>query len=224
MKRIALLIFGIFLMSAHHAQTKVVTGHVTMFHKYPVANLEVFTKKAKTSATTDAYGNFEIICDEKDIILIKEEVFQSARRRVGRDDEFVGVNLIYKDSQKNRQLAVHLGYISQEQLSYAVKNLQHENTDFCNYSDVFALLKGKFPEVVVVRSLSGGEDVYMKRGVRSIAGDNSAIYVVDGVKTSTISTLSPCDIISISIVKSGTAMYGADAANGVVVIKTKRGR
>lgn len=226
MKRIVLFIFGILLMSALYAQTKVVKGHLTMFHHYPVANLEVFAKKAKTSATTDALGNFEIVCNEKDVILIKGEVFQSARKQVGRDDDFIAVNLIYKDSPENRGLVVYLGYISQEQLSYAVKNLQQENTDYCNYSDVFDLIKGKFPEVVVTKSSYGATVVHMQRGVRSLANPshNYAIYVVDGVKVSDISYLNPCDITSITMVKSGTAIYGTNAASGVVVIKTKRAR
>ena len=225
MKKIALIIGTVFLMSALYAQTKVVKGRLTMFNQFPVANMEVSAKKAKSSATTDAQGNFELICNEKDIIVIKGKVFQSVNKRISRNDEFIAVNLIYKDSPKNRALAINLDYISEEQLSYAVKNLQHENTDYCNYSDVFDVIRGQFPEVTVTKSY-GETVVYMQRGVRSINNErnNYAIYVVDGVKTSDISTLNPCNITSITMVKSGTAIYGANAASGVVVITTKRAR
>ena len=227
MKRIILFICSIFIVSALYAQTKVVKGKLTMFNQYPVTNMEVSAKKAKSSATSDAQGNFELICNEKDVVLIKGKVFQSVSKRIDPDDEFIAVNLIYKDSPKNRALAIHMEYISEEQLSYAVKNLQHENTDFCNYPDVFSLIRNKFPQVEVRTTSSGEAVVYMGRGERSLTRPNHAIYVIDGVKVSEqigISDINPCDIESITMIKSGTAMYGTGAANGVVVIETKKPR
>lgn len=196
-----------------------------MFNQYPVANLEVTAKKSKSTATTDAKGKFELNCNEKDNILINGKVFQSVNKRVGRDDDHVSVNLIFKDSRKNRELATSLGYISQEDLAYAVENLTYENNDYCNYGDIWALIRSKFSSIEVKPTLSGEIGVYLNRGQRSISGDNNAIYNLDGVKVHDISSVNPCEIATIDIVSSGTAAkYGNGAANGVVVIVTKKAR
>lgn len=224
MKKIGLLFAGIFILSILNAQTKVVTGQLTAFNQYPVANLEVSSKKAKSTTTTDAQGKFELSCKEKDIIIIKDPVFQTISRRVGNDDGAFAINLIYKDSPKNMELATSLGYISQKDLDYAIKNLQHENNDFCKYPDVYAILRSKHPELTYKQGGSSVE-IYMNRGTRSITGRNHAICMIDGIKTDDISTVNPCEIVKITIVKSGSAAkYGTGAANGVVVIETKKPR
>ena len=225
MKKILFLFAAVLFMTALNGQTKVVRGELTMFNKYPVANLEVTAKKAKSTAITDAQGKYKLECNEKDIIVIQGKVFQGVNKRVGRDDDFITENLIYKDSPKNRELATSLGYISQEDLAYAVKNLMHENNDYCNYSDIWSLIRNKFSTVQIRQTNSGETGVYLSRGMRSISGDNNAIYNLDGIKVQDISGVNPCEIAEISIVSSGTAAkYGHGAANGVVVIKTKRAR
>jgi len=224
MKKILFLFTTVFLTIALSGQTKVVKGELIVFNRYPVANLEVKAKKAKTTATTDARGRFELQCNEKDNIVIQGKVFQSVSRRVSHGD-FLEENLIFKDSPKNRELAASLGYISQEDLSYALINLLHENNDYCNYSDIWSLIRNKFSTVQIRQTNSGETGVYFNRGMRSISGDNNAIYNLDGIKVQDISGINPCEIAELTMVSSGTAAkYGHGAANGVVVIKTKRAR
>ena len=221
MKKTALLFIGIFLLSAAYCQTRVVKGQLTAFNRYPVANVEVSSKKAKSSVSTDGQGNFELVCNEKDIIQIKGKVFQSTSKRVGAKDDFIKINLIFKDTPKNREIATGLGYLSKESLTFALANLQDENNDFCNHTDVFSLIKSRFPGVVVKSSSSGGDGIFV-RGQKSLLGDNKAIYVVDGVRVADISFVFPCEMTSITILKDGgAALYGSSAANGVVVIETK---
>ena len=85
-----------------------------------------------------------------------------------------------------------MGYISQENLTYALAHMSNGNNDFCSYSDVFSLIAGKFTSVQVTASAMGGTGIFI-RGPKSLLGDTEAIYVVDG----------------------------SQAANGVVVIETK---
>ena len=155
------------------------------------------------------------------MILIKAKVFESLNKKVKADDEFIQANLIFKDTPQNREIATGLGYITHEQLTFALAHLADENNDFCNYPDVFALVKGKFPGVQVKGSSSGGQGIYV-RGDKSIYGDNEAIYVVDGIRVSDIQFINPCDMATIDVLKDGgAALYGSQAANGVVVIETK---
>lgn len=198
------------------SQTRVVRGKITTFNLYPVQNVEVASKKAKSAVMTDSLGQFELVCSEKDVIMIKTKVFEPINKRVTPEDDYVSANLIFKDTKKNREIATGLGYIKPDQLSYALVHLSDENNDFCNYSDIFSLIRDKFPEVQVN---SGG--MYI-RGKKSINLKTEAVYEVDGMIVADISFVNPCEIATIDIMKSGgTAVYGPQAVNGVVVIKTK---
>jgi TonB-dependent SusC/RagA subfamily outer membrane receptor len=221
MKTIALVAACVFISVSSIAQTRVVKGKITTFNEYPVQNVEVASKKAKSTVMTDSLGQFEIVCNEKDVIQIKAKVFQALNKKVNADDEYVSANLIFKDTPQNRDLATGYGYITHEQLTYALAHMTDENNDFCNYSDVFSLIKGKFPGVTVKTNSFGTEGIFV-RGDKSIYGDNEAIYVVDGIRVGDVSFVNPCDMATIDVLKDGgAALYGSQAANGVVVIETK---
>lgn len=221
MKTIALLAACLVFSLSSLAQTRVVKGKITTFNKYPVQNVEVASKKAKSTVMTDSLGQFEIVCNEKDVIQIKAKVFQALNQKVSADDEYVSANLIFRDTPQNREIATGMGYITHEQLTFALAHLADQNNDFCNYSDVFTLVRGKFPGVTVKSNSMGTEGIFV-RGDKSIYGDNEAIYVVDGVRVGDVSFVNPCEMATIDILKDGgAALYGSQAANGVVVIETK---
>lgn len=208
-----------------YAQTRVFRGKITLFRTYPINNLEISAKKAKTTTLTNENGEFSLDCNAKDQLLIKDRVFQPVVLNLGEDDQFMEINLIFKDTPKNRKLAVSQGYISEEDLSYGLANLQYENNDFCNYNDIFTLIRMKFPEVEVRNTGSGEPGVYIQRGQKSFFEETNAIYVVDGVRMQDITFVSPCEISDIRIVKEGgAAIYGAGSRNGAVVIETKKAR
>jgi TonB-dependent SusC/RagA subfamily outer membrane receptor len=221
MRSIAVIALCLLFAAPTFAQTRVVKGKLTAFNKYPVQNVEVASKKAKSTVMTDSLGQFEIVCNEKDVIMIKAKVFQAMNKKVDEDDDFISANLIFRDTPKNREIATGLGYISHEQLTFALAHMANENNDFCNYTSVFSLIQGKFPGVQIRNGASGTEAVFV-RGQKSIYQDNAAIYVVDGIRVADISFVNPCEMATIDILKDGgAALYGSQAANGVVVIETK---
>jgi TonB-dependent SusC/RagA subfamily outer membrane receptor len=224
MKSVPAFIFALLVASTAYSQTRVVSGELSVFNQYPVANVEVASKKAKSTVMTDAEGRFELVCNEKDVVLVKGKVFQPLSKRVGKNDDFIAANLIFNDSPVNREIATGMGYISAENLNFALAHLQDENNDFCNYPDVFSLIRGKFTGVEIKASASGGQGIYI-RGQKSLIEDNEAIYIVNGVRVSDVSFVVPCEMSSIDFLKDGgAAMYGSQAANGVVVIETKGNR
>ena len=221
MRTIAILTACLLFSVTTLAQTRVVKGKLTTFNQYPVQNVEVASKKAKSTVMTDSLGQFEIVCMEKDVIMIKAKVFQAINKRVNPDDDFISANLIFRDTPKNREIATGMGYVSHEQLTFALAHMADENNDFCNYTDVFSLIKGKFPGVQVKTNSMGTDGIFV-RGNKSMLGDNEAMYVVDGVRVSDISFVNPCEMATIDVLKDGgAALYGSQAANGVVVIETK---
>lgn len=216
MKQIIAILTGAMLTASVFAQTRVVHGRLTAFNTYPVQNVEVKAKKAKTVITTDSLGQFSIVCLEKDIIMIKPKTFKPVNKRVGPDTDSLNVNLLFVDSKTNRDLAVGYGYLPKEDLLYAVSHLEQESNDFCNYKDIFELITGRFSGVTI----SQGQ--VLIRGSGSFSGQVEALYILNGVQVSSIDWIQPCEIQSIDILKdANAAIYGARGGNGVVLIQTK---
>ncbi len=217
MKQIIIVLTGVFLSTSVFAQNRVIHGKLTVFNTYPVQNVEVTAKKAKTAITSDSLGQFSIVCFENDIIRIKPKTFRPVNKKVGPDTDFLLINLLFIDTKTNRDLAVGYGYINEEDLIYAVNHLEQENNDFCNYANIFDLIRGRFSGVMV----SGG-NIYI-RGSGSFSGQTQALIIVNGVATRSIDWMQPCQIKSIDILKdSNAAIYGARGGNGVVIIETRR--
>ena len=217
MKQVITVLIGVFISSFVFAQNKVVHGKLTTFNTYPVQNVEVTAKKAKTTVLSDSLGQFSIVCFENDIIRIRPKTFKPVNKKVRPDTDSLFINLLFIDSKSNRELAFGYGYINKEDLIFAVNHLEQENNDFCSYANIFDLIKGRFSGVRVTST-----NIYI-RGSSSFTGQIQALYIVDGVATSSIDWISPCQIKSIDILKdSNAAIYGVRAANGVVVINLKK--
>jgi len=219
MKQVITVLTVVFLSTSVFAQNKVVHGKLTVFNTYPVQNVEVTAKKAKTSISSDSLGQFSIVCFENDIIKIKPKTFRPVNKRVGPDTDSLFINLLFIDTKSNRELAVGYGYINEKDLTYAVSHLVQENNNFCSYANIFDLIKGQLPGVTVT-----GNAIYVRGGVNSfMPGASQALIVVNGVPTSSIDWISPCQGKSINVLKdSNAAIYGTRGSNGVVIIETRR--
>ena len=205
------------------AQTRVVYGKLTAFNRYPLQNVKVTAKKTGAAVVSDSLGEFRIACRERDVIRIKPVAFQAVTRRINKDTDTLEINLIFVDSEDNRKLATGYGYMDEEDLTFAMSHFEHENNEYCNYNNIFELILGKFPGVTVY--LTGNTGSLVIRGETSINSSSEALYVVDGMVTSDIDWVRPCEVKSIDVIKDGmAAIYGVRGANGVVLIETRKGR
>lgn len=218
MKQLFACLSGILLTAMLAGQTRVVHGRLTTFNTFPVQNIEVTSKKGKATTVSDSLGRFSIVCLENDLIRIKPRAFKKVNSRVGPDTDSLLINLIFLDSEKNREMAIGYGYVDERDLVYAVTNLQQENNEYCHYNDIFELLSGRFAGVVI----DNGQVII--RGRNSINSSNEALYVVDGMIVNSVEWVVPCEIMSIDILKDASAAaYGSRGSNGVVIIQTRRG-
>jgi hypothetical protein len=213
-----LLTAAIGLMTfAATAQTRVVNGHLTAYNSFPVMNVEVSSKKAKATTVSDSSGNFSLVCLEKDVVMIKPKVFRPVNKKVAGETDTLKINLVFIDTQKNRQAALDYGYITEVDLNYAVAHLEAENNDYCKYTDIYRLIEAEFGGVTV----SNGQ-ITIRGGKTSFTGATFALIIVDGQPTQSIDWIRPCLVKSIKILKGiDGAMYGSRGGNGVVVISTK---
>ena len=222
MRSLTLLACTLLISTTALAQTRVVHGVLTAFNKYPVANIEVLAKKSKSATMTDSLGHFSLVCKEKDHVKIKAETFKTVSRNVDKETDTLRINLVFMDSKKNRDLAIGYGYMQKEELTFAAEHLQQENNEYCNYPNIYELLKGRFPGVTV-DGTSGSYRVFI-RGAQSINSSNEVLFIVDGSPSDYVGGLYPCEIRSIDVIKDGMAsIYGTRGSNGVILIETKRG-
>jgi|WetSurMetagenome_2_1015567.scaffolds.fasta_scaffold247166_2 TonB-dependent SusC/RagA subfamily outer membrane receptor len=222
MKRIFVVLIAISLTFSLSAQQKVIYGKVNVFKNLTLSNIVVTAKKSGASTLTDSMGNYYIVCNPKDILEFTGKTFYKVRVRVKPTDDSIKVNMKFIDKTDNVEMAIGYGYISKENATTAVVGLTNSHENFCSYNDIYELISGKCAGVNVRKTgfLPGSEQEIEIRGINSINADG-ALYVVDGVETSQIANISPCDVKSISILKdSDAAIYGARGGGGVILIET----
>jgi TonB-dependent SusC/RagA subfamily outer membrane receptor len=222
MKNMGLFILAIALTLNCVSQTNVIYGSVYAFKDLALLNIQVSAKKSKAVVSTDSMGRFTIVCDNKDKLTFTGHGFQTVHKTIKGTDS-LRIKMIFNQSPKNEEVAIGYGHVSKENLLNAISHSSQYNNDYCNYTDIFALIQAKFGGVQVASY--GGTKQVVVRGIGSINGNVGAIYVVDGVVVSDISGIVPNQVKSIDILKDGIAsIYGANGANGAVLITTINGK
>jgi TonB-dependent SusC/RagA subfamily outer membrane receptor len=226
MKHLILILSGMLLSISLQAQQRVVTGRVSVFKTMNLCNIRVESKKTGSTVTTDSLGFYQLVCDQKDEITFSGITFSTLKKRVKPATKEVNVNMKFLPKPENVDMAVGYGYISKENATTAYANLNRSNADFCSYNDIYELIEGKCAGVIVGKTnfLPGSDQDITIRGVNSINQSNP-LYIVDGVPTSQIAQIVPCDVKSISFLKDAeAAIYGASGGGGVILIQTKMGK
>jgi TonB-dependent SusC/RagA subfamily outer membrane receptor len=218
-QRFVLLIFFVTPFLSF-SQTRSISGQVLAFNKYPVNNITVKAKKAKTETITNEEGYFEIDVKKNDVIRIKESVFLDYDQKISEDMESLKINLIFDNTRRNIDKAVEAGFIARDDLEFGLENLYHDNSVYAYFVDVYDAIKYALPETTII--IEDGSKAVQFRGPKTIHGSNAALTLVDGVIVDDISFLMPVNIVSISKLSSSAAsLYGARGANGVILIQTR---
>ena len=212
-----------------NAQEKIhVTGLVKDDKGAPSANSTVLVKGTKTGVTTDTNGTFSIdVPNKKSVLVISNAGYQSQEVLVGNNTNF-NVDLVVAISQLNEVVVV--GYGTQKKLTVtgAVSAIKGENLVKSPAVDMSNSLAGRLPGLVVIQQ--SGEPGYdgatvSIRGTNTL-GNNNPLIVIDGVpdRDGGLGRLNPRDVESISVLKDASAaIYGARAANGAILVTTKKG-
>ena len=216
-------------VNAHKANEKflAVKGTVKDAGGNPLGGATVSIKGTNTSVLTDAEGNFSINALDNSVLIISF---------VGYKSQEVAVNgqliLLVNIEELNKSLneVVVVGYQTQKrsELTGAVSIINVSGLSKLPVGNVDQALQGKASGVRITQSTGQpGEGVTIRiRGVGTI-NDNNPLFIIDGIPTKDgINFLSANDIESITVLKdaSSAALYGARAANGVIVITTKTGK
>jgi TonB-linked SusC/RagA family outer membrane protein len=228
MKRFLLLTSFFFFVICAHAQI-VIKGSVKDLKNEPLIGSSVVIKNTTMGTFTDANGDFqmEIAPAFKDSTIVFSQLgYTTEEVVINQKREF---NIILYEDLKVLTEIVITGYTAQEKgkVTGAVTTISAETISRLPVPSIDQALQGRVPGLVITQNTGApGEGVAVRiRGAGSINSNNSPLYVVDGIPTLDINTLSPQDIASITVLKDAgsTAIYGSRAANGVVIVTTKSG-
>jgi len=201
-------------------QTSKISGTVVAFNKFPLKNITVTAKKAKTEAVTNDKGQFEIEVKKNDILQINESEFIEYSKKISKNDNDLNINLIIRNNERDMKNVVEQGFITQQNLDYGVKNLWHWNNEFSQFTDTYDAIKYALPESTII--YEDGRKGIQFRGPKTMTGSNFALILVNGVIADDVSFVTPADIISIRKLSSTqAALFGARAGNGVISIETQ---
>ena len=209
------------------AQGTSLTGTVRSDDGNPLPGASIVEKGTTNGTVTNADGIYSLSVSRDAVIIVSFIGMQSVEVPVG-NQEKIDVVLQPDLTTLDEVVVVEMGYgsVKKSDLTGSVATLGANEIKKIPFSSAAQALTGRLPGVNVLTT-DGSPDaevVIRVRGGGSITQDNSPLYVVDGFIVSSIRDIPPTDIESVSVLKdaAATAIYGAQAANGVIVITTKR--
>ncbi|MGF7140605.1 SusC/RagA family TonB-linked outer membrane protein [Roseimarinus sediminis] len=208
-------------------QTKNLSGIVRNEDGSALPSVTVIVKGTTIGVTTDFDGKFNIEVPQNAEALVFSFIGMQAQEvAIGNQQTF---EVIMSEDALNIEEVIAIGYgtMKKSDLTGAVTSVSSEEVTIAPTNNVMEALQGRVAGMDIVKT-SGqiGSDVeILLRGSRSIYGDNSPLFIIDGIPGS-YNQINPSDIESVDILKdaSSTAIYGSSGSNGVVIITTKRGK
>lgn len=225
-RRVMLTLFALILSVSLYAQ-KQFKGTVVDESDLPLIGATVAIEGSSGGTITDMDGNF-IIKVKKGAKITFSYVGYKSRTLTYQGQNNVTVKL-EPDSKLIDEVVV-VGYSSMKKtdLTGSIASVAPEDLQGFKSSSIAGALSGQVAGVQVIQSdgAPGSSFNINIRGVGTLTGDNSPLYIVDGFQVDDISYLSDADIESMQILKdaSSSAIYGSRAANGVVLITTRQGK
>jgi TonB-dependent starch-binding outer membrane protein SusC len=225
---ISVLLFFLFQAPFHvFAQGKIVTGKVLGTDGLPIGGVAIQVQGGTTGTATDSSGNFSLNVNDPNASLIISSLGYQSKTVALHDRSKISV-VLEAAIPKELQQVVVVGYGTQKKIDVTGATTDIKGTQLVNEPVMTATqaIQGKAAGVQIISSGEpGSSPQVIIRGTGSILGGANPLYVVDGVITDDISNINTADILSVDILKdaSSTAIYGARAANGVILITTRQG-
>lgn len=215
-----------FVGNSVYSQGKVVSGTISDETGEKLPGVSVVEKGTTNGTVTDNDGSFQLPVKEGATLVFSFVGMETQEITVGSQTSY---NIVMKEdiTQLDEVQIVDVGYgtVKREDLTGSVSSISAETLQKIPVASTAEAITGRLAGVRVLTT-DGSPDaeiVIRVRGGGSVTQDNSPLYVVDGFIVGSIRDIPPSDIASIDVLKdaAATAIYGASAANGVVIINTK---
>ena len=221
------LFFVLFLLSSTlaFAQNRV-TGVVTDKTGEPLIGVNVLEKGTTNGTVTDIDGKFTVNMPQGKTLVFSFIGFVTQEIKVTSNV----VNVVLNEDTKTLDEVVVIGYgsMTRKDVTSSITTVKAEDLNVGVYTSPAQLLQGKVPGLTIANTSDpNGSPSISLRGASSLRSGEAMepYYVIDGVPGVSLSLVAPEDIESIDVLRdaSATAIYGSKAANGVIIVTTKKG-
>lgn len=231
MYRIILIVLAGFVSFSSYGQQRTVKGKVTDHATkapLPDATISVLGQPAR-STTTNANGEFTIQLNGKQTLVASYSGYTPSTVAVAENQSVIAITMARHETGLDEVVVIGYGAQKRRDITSAISSISAEQISEVPATNLNMAMQGRVPGLQIT---SGGNEpgagsIALIRGINSINVSNGPLYVVDGViTTGDIRELNPDDIESIDVLKdaSAAAIYGSRAAEGVIIITTKRGK
>ncbi|SDC58373.1 SusC/RagA family TonB-linked outer membrane protein [Niabella drilacis] len=208
------------------AQQKKITGNITDADNNPLEQVSVSVKNKPAIGTlSDARGNFTLAVSVGDVLVFEFVGYQKEEMSVGSNSNLV-VKLLPRETKLNEVVVIGYGTKLKGELTGSVAKVDNKAFETRPLTNAMNALQGALPGVTVTRGSGrpGNENYSLQiRGASSVSG-SKVLVLIDGIPGD-LSLINPNDIAELTVLKDAAAsIYGARAADGVVIVTTKKGR
>lgn len=193
----------------------------------PVIGATIMIQETSDGTISDLDGKFSLQVPTNATLIVQMIGYETTEYKVTRNNEVAVINVATDAYVLDEFVSVGYGSMKKSDLTGAVASVKASDLQKTPSASVDQALQGKVAGVTVnANSGQPGEGAIVRiRGIGTVMGSSAPIYVVDGMILDDISFLSPNDIASMEVLKdaSSTAIYGSRGANGVIIVKTKKG-
>ena len=202
-----------------------VTGTVTDANGLPLPGTSVLVEGTNTGAQTDFDGNYTIDAAADATLIFSYVGFATQEIAI---DGRTAINVTLEEDAGQLDEVVVVGYGTQrkQDLTGAISVVKVDELIQQPSAQITSQLQGRVSGVTITGGGQPGQAPQIKIRGASTFGNNSPLYVVDGIPTETIQDINPNDIESLQVLKdaASASIYGSRAANGVVILTTKKGK
>jgi TonB-linked SusC/RagA family outer membrane protein len=204
-----------------------VKGTVTDVDGNPIGNVSIYEKGTNNGTTTAADGSYSINVSNIAATLVFTSVGYTTQESPVPSSQIINVTLRAEESELDEVVVIGYQTIHKKDLTGAASVVNTKNTETKVARSLPEALQGQSSGVVVRNSGGPGQGAVVNiRGLSTLYGNASPLYVIDGMLSDPNVTINTNDIESIQVLKdaSAAAIYGARSANGVIIITTKQGK
>jgi TonB-linked SusC/RagA family outer membrane protein len=218
------LFFLVFIASGQQRQ---INGSVLADDGQPLPGANIIVENSKNGTTTDIDGKFKISADEGAILLVSYIGYVDAKIKV---TSKLTYSIKLQSSSNTLSEVIVVGYTKEKKSDIAGAISVVKMADIAQETspNILSNLQGRVAGLQINSGgTPGGNDTQILiRGLTTVTSGSAPLWVIDGVQTTSSSSLNPEEIESIQVLKDGAsaAIYGTSAANGVIVVTTKKGK
>ena len=219
---LALFLFAGFATGSYAQNTRTITGKVSEANGDPIIGASVAIAGTNEGAVTDVNGNFTLEASDKSMLVVSYLGFKTQKIAVGSGNS-LEIKLVEDTQKLDEVVVVGFGTQKRANLTGSIAAINNQELEVTKNQNTQNMLTGKVAGVRVIQRTAEPGDFSNQFDIR---GFGTPLIVIDGVPrgSDSFARLSPDEIESISVLKDASAaVYGVKAANGVVLVTTKRG-